>query len=209
VGATEAFPVWYDVHPAEGTVETNILIMLRAEPIRHAEPMWVYVFWDDVNLVQRLAPPYNKNAGIYERRWDITINPPKDYPYCSKDKHRIKITIENLQGQFVTKNWQFEINEYIPPTQYWETLPPEFFDKIQGAQGPEGPQGEQGPIGPTGSPGPRGEQGPRGETGPQGSIGPQGPPGKNADKTITNLSSIGSLLAIILSTISIIVVRRQ
>lgn len=214
--AEDAFPVWYDVHPAKGTVETNILIMIRSEPIQGGA-LWVYVFWDDIPIVKRLTAPYNKNTKLYERRWDITISPPTEYPYCSKGDHRIKIVVENTQGKFVTLRWSFKITTFTPPTHWWNDMPQEFFDKIQGPQGPQGSQGRQGSKGESGQRGPKGEQGEQGpqgegEQGPQGiqgETGTTGPPGKDANTNVTNLSSIGSLFAIIVSALSMVFSRRM
>ena len=212
--AADAFPIWYDVHPAEGTVETKILIMLRADPIISTEPLWVYIFWDDVVIIQRLASPYNPTTQKYARTWDITINPPKTYPYCKKESHLIKIFIEDNLGNSVTKHWSFKITEFIPPTNWWDSLPQAFFDKIRGPQGPTGPQGPKGDTGPQGPQGPQGIQGPagplgaKGSQGPQGYPGPTGPQGQDANSSLIQLSSIGSVFAIIIAIVSVFMGRR-
>jgi len=195
-----------DIHLRQGTVNTEILIVVRGNPYT-TETAWnLYVFYDEKCLIQRYPDIQRGKTTTREHRWDVTIKPPPEFPYStkssSKNKHYIKIRVENEIGQTSEYKSEFKITEFIPPPEYWDLIDPGFKEDITG---PEGPQGETGPPGPVGDRGPkgntgdRGERGLRGNTGETGPKGPQGPPGVPYPILTFNIGIVMSLIAFFVS----------
>ena len=176
VGA--AIDATYSVMPGKGSSTQEITIMVRGVPLVSEDPMWLYVFWDDVPLVKRQAD-LAVAGGKREHRWDVTIKPPAGYNYLGK--YDIDIWIEGQDGVFRKLYWQYTVTSGLPPASWWSNLPPDLIAMITGPQGPPGPQGPAGPAGAAGARGPQGEQGQRGAQGIQGPAGPMGPQGPQGD----------------------------
>jgi len=162
-----------EVYPSEGDITTDILLKVRGEPIQGEGIHYLYVFWDNKVIVQREE---DVKVGIFGeehiRAWDLIIHVPDEFPYSEIGIHNITWTIEYGYTEVYRNSTTFEVNEYIPPPEWWEDLSEEFIDEITGPQGmtgdkgdtgSQGIQGEQGQIGPQG---PQGEKGDKGDTGP-------------------------------------------
>lgn len=185
IPTTGAYRINAFIYPVDGSVETKILMTVRADP-RHTKPMYLYVFYDDICIIQRRAP-FDLTSTVHS--WDCTFSPPKDAPYSNKGEHRIRVRIDNngvFTEMFVN---HFTITEYIPPV-------------VEVIEGPLGPQGERGPPGESiiGPPGEsiQGEVGPPGESiqGPPGE-GRDGSDGKDAPVVLVYLSIVLSIIAVI------------
>ena len=192
-----------DILPKRGDINTNILIMVRGEPIRGT--LWhIYVFYDDLCLVKRLASSKIGKTTNYEHIWDITIKVPHELPYSlkttTKIKHKIKIWVEDERGHRSIYETEFRIVEFILTPESWESLSPQQLEAMKGETGEMGPPGEsiQGPQGEPGPQGPPGQDGAPGIPGDsfQGPRGPEGPPGKNAKPIIANSALIISIIAL-------------
>jgi len=199
------------IHPTTGTVETKILLTVRADP-GHKGPMYLYVFCDDICVVQRKVP-FKLTSTIHS--WDVTFSPIKDVPRSSKG-YLIKVQIDDngvLTESYVN---YFGITDYIPPAELWENLPQGFIDEITGPPGPrgyqgiqgrpgsEGPEGPEGPIGETGSQGLQGEMGPQGLTGEIGPLGEgiDGSDGEDAPVELLYVSLVLSGFALLWSFVT-------
>lgn len=171
----------YDVFPSKGTVETNILILVRPDDPGDNSNIWVYVLWDDIPVIKRMQDPIVN--GTHKYRLDIEITPPRNLPYSSEGSHMITIIIENEQNQIIKKYYSFKITDFIPPDDenWWANLNPLFIESITGPQGEKGNNGSQGIIGMqglVGKMGPIGPLGGKGDKGNKGDIGVQGPVGE-------------------------------
>lgn len=197
VPAIGAYTIIASIQPVDGSVETEIVLLVRADP-KHRNPMYLYVLYDDIYIVLRKAP-FELTSTIHS--WDVTFTAPKAAPYSNLGKHLIRIKIDN-NGVMTTKivNY-FRITKYIPPV-------------IEVIEGPEGPPGERGPpgeaiIGPEGPPGesitgPPGES-IQGETGPQGVQGEPGMAGEGIDGSDGKDAPVQMVyLSLILSAIAVV-----
>lgn len=170
-------------YPNQGTTTGEILILVRVAPINGLNPLYVYVFYDGVCLIQRQASPVANT--IYTYSWDLKVKPPATASATAYGDHTITVRIEEASGAMETKNITYKIVDGLPQGEWWKSLPKAYFDYVKGAKGdqgdvgPAGPQGEKGDIGATGV------QGPIGEQGAQGPAGPVGAQGKPADETVT------------------------
>lgn len=195
-----------DIYPKEGTINTEILIVVRGDPFKTDTAWNLYVFYDGKCLIQRYPDITIGKTGTHEHRWDVTIKPPDEFPYStkstSKNKHFVKIMVENELGQTESYKTEFKITEFIAPPSYWDQLDPAFLEEITGPEGPQGdvgPIGTQGDRGPRGNIGERGERGLRGNTGETGPKGPQGPPGVPYPLLTFNIGIAMSLIAFFVS----------
>lgn len=159
----------YDVLPNYGPSDQEILILLRVDHPNPNEPLWVYVTWDTVPIIQRQEDVIvNK---IHQNRWDLTFYPPKDH--CAKGDHLIKIRIEDSSGNIVQwPGYSYTITSIVPQLDWFAELNETQLEIIRGPPGPQGEKGET-IVGPMGPEGPIGV----GEVGPPGSVGPRGEPG--------------------------------
>ena len=168
------------IYPSVGMSTTEILVMIRVYPIVSTDSIWVYVFYDDVCVVQRQVSPAVE-ASRRSRSWDIKIKIPDASVYRVYGYHRVTVLVEDGIGQQWSKSCVFTINAGEPPKDWWKLLPQDYFNYVKGskgdtgAQGPAGPQGQKGD---TGAQGPMGLMGPAGPLGEQGSQGPMGPEGR-------------------------------
>jgi len=201
-----------DIYPKEGDINTEILIIVRGVPFRTDTAWNLYVFYDGKCLIKRAPDIAIGKTGTHEHRWDVTIKPPNEFPYSTKttakNKHYIKVMVENELGQTSSYKAEFDITEFIPPPSYWENLDPSFIEAITG---PEGPQGEIGPPGPQGESGPEGPRGARGERGLKGNtgeIGPQGIPGPRGVPYPVLTFNIGIAMSLIAFFVSLYSLRR-
>jgi len=208
--AVSAIDTTYSVMPGKGSSTQDILIMVRGVPLTSADPMWLYVFWDDVPLVKRQADIALKTG--HEHRWDITVKPPAGYNTLGK--HDIDIWVEGTDGTMKKLYWQYTVTSGLPPASWWQTLPQEFLDAIRGPEGQPGEKGAAGPQGAAGQRGQPGQQGPQGPAGAQGAQGPQGPqgpqgePGDTPDTAPTIIASAGTS-SIITAAATYILLRRR
>jgi len=98
-------PAIYDPYPEKGDSTSNILIMIRIKSNTTKTTFsntnaWVYVFWDDKPIIIRQPAIYHKDATYkYERRWDLYIKAPQEYPYNSEGTHDIDIMVEWPDGK--------------------------------------------------------------------------------------------------------------
>jgi len=159
-----------EVFPTKGDITTEISVIVRSYPYYTYNQFFLYILWDDVLVIQRLAdinhPGY---SNPHEHSWETTFYIPNEYPYTELGLHNVTAIIA-AEGEMYRQSTIFNITNYIPPPDWWEDLPQEFLDKITGPQGPQG------------APGPQGSQGVQGKQGPQGPMGPTGPKGDKGDK---------------------------
>ena len=198
--AANAYWIKVYVFPQEGTVNTEILIMVQLDPREGKKPRYLYLFYDDIGLIQRKSC-IRITSARYEYSWDVKIKPPKEAPYSDLGEHLIEVWIDDGTRSFKKAEANFIINEYIPPAEWWEQLSQSFIKRITGPSGPPGPEGDQGPQGDQGPPGPKGEEGERGPLGPQGEQGPLGSPGVGAQ--LMYIFLVISTLSIVISIISL------
>jgi len=194
-----------DVLPRKGDITTEILILVRGDPIQGS--LWhLYVFYDDLCLIKRQASAQIGKTSEYRHSWDVTVKAPPELPYSSystkTNKHKIKVMVEDEQGRRSFYETEFKIVEFILPPQSWDKLSDEQLELMKGEPGEIGPPGEsvqgiQGEPGPRGPPGEDGSPGIPGESF-QGPIGPKGLPGTPAKPLIANSALIlGIILAIV------------
>jgi len=120
VPAEAAIDATYSVMPGKGGSTQEITIMVRGVPLVSEDPMWLYVFWDDVPLVKRQAD-LAVAGGKREHRWDVTIKPPAGYNYIGK--HDLDIWIEGADGTFKKLYWSYTVTSGLPPIEWWQNLP--------------------------------------------------------------------------------------
>jgi len=157
-----------DVSPKQGDITTDILVQVRGEPYRNGQGSYLYLYWDDKCIVQRLEDIDVSNPPIssHIHSWDCNISVPNEFPYSELGIHNITAVVEDDYGSRVSANATWEVVNYIPPPEWWQNLPQEFIDEITGPQGEQGLIGPQGAKGDTGLQGPKGDKGDKGDTGP-------------------------------------------
>lgn len=192
--ATGGYRVTVYLSPDEGPSGTEALVMVRARPVRigykeYTEILYLYVFFDGVNLVERV--PSKKVGELYAYSWDAIIT----IPESRKGNYTIEVWLEYALGKFSVCESIFTVTDSP------------FIDVIQGVKGETGATGPRGPpgktiVGPEGPPGVAvvGPQGPPGES----VIGPQGPSG-TVPVTIGNRSMTALMLSV--SSILIVIAR--
>ena len=193
-----------EVSPKQGDITTKILVKVRGEPYRNGSTCYLYLYWDDKCIVQRLedvdvsVPPIRSHI----HSWDCDITVPNEFPYSELGIHNITAVIEADDGSSANTTAAFDIVRYIPPPEWWEDLPQDFLNKITGPQGPQGLQGPQGVKGDKGDTGAQGLQGIQGPKGEQGDTGPY-----PIEAVILNLAI--SIVSGIVSIISLSIVYRM
>ena len=190
----QAFTAVHKISPDEGRYDAEFLIWIRTNPLRETDQMYVYVFWDDVPIIERLkSPAYNK--AILEHRWDLTLTPPTGFN--EEGNHDIDIWLESETGEIKIIYDIYTITESIPPVSIWDDFVTEYPEVINDLQGPQGVKGT------TGAQGPRGREGPIGSEGPIGARGERGPPGVPGAIGGVNLVLIGVsfILSVVLSVV--------
>jgi len=179
-----------DIKPDEGISNTKINVYVSTFPFRTDKPYYLYLFWDDYNIVQRKISTYLKESKTYENRWELIITPPtNDKSYTRRGKHVIEVWIENATSYRIIEKTTFRITQQVPINEWWQDLLENeaFIQKVKGPKGEKGdtgeagPQGVKGEIGDTGDLGPQGKMG-VGEKGDTGDMGPQGPKGEKGDR---------------------------
>ena len=194
VPSAQALDASYAVMPGSGSSTQPILIWVRVDPLINTEPMYLYVFWNDIPLITRQADITLK-SGSHEHRWDVSIIPPVSQSYLGK--HQIEIWIETASGDKKTLNWQYKITSGLPPVEWWENLPQSLLDEIRGSEGTQGEQGIQGLEGDPGIAGPVGPQGQPGIPGLRGLNGTQGPIGESPNNFLSTLGAACILTCIV------------
>lgn len=210
----KGFKVDLEIYPDIGQSDTNINLYVSTDPYRTSTQSFLYVFWDEKNIIQRKGDTYIKSINKYEHNWELIIKAPTtEKRYSSKGEHTIEVWVKNSTGFTVKKHTHFEITKQIPIPLWWEELlkNKKFLDKVkgekgdrgepgikgdQGIQGEQGLQGEQGDIGEKGEPGLKGDQGIQGE---QGLKGDKGDPGKSYPKFTFNLFCFMCFLSFLIS----------
>lgn len=191
------------VRPQKGDITTDILIMVRGDPIEG--PVWyLYVFYDDLALIKRMASPQIGKTANFLHLWDVTIKVPRELPYSAvrtgKNQHEIEIMVENELGYTSSYYAEFKIVNFILTPESWEKLSQAQLDSMKGETGDTGPPGEsiQGPQGETGPLGPPGQDGSPGVPGEsfEGPVGPRGPTGRNANPLIANSALVLGLISL-------------
>ena len=194
--ATGGYRVTVYLNPDEGPSDTEALVMVRAKPVRigykeYTEILYLYVFFDGVNLVERV--PSKKVGELYAYSWDATIM----IPESRKGNYTIEVWLEYALGKFIVCESIFTVTDSP------------FIDVIQGAKGETGATGPRGPpgVGSVGPQGPQGVQGIPGMRGPSGPQGPQGTPGvvlqTIGDRSIISLGlSVFAILMVIAFALS-------
>lgn len=197
-----------DVMPDRGDVTTEILILVRGDPIDGA--LWhAYIFYDGLCLAKRVPCPQIGKTAVYVHRWDVAVKVPPQLPYStastSKNKHYIEVMVEDETGQRSSYRTEFKIIDFVLTPQAWEKLTPGQLEAMRGPQGEDGapgPAGESivGPQGDTGDRGPPGQDGEAGAPGDSlmGPMGERGPPGKPANTVVMFLAIAMGALSIIL-----------
>ena len=193
----QAFTATHKISPDEGRYNAEFLIWVRTNPLRETDQMYIYVFWDDVPIIERLkSPSYNKI--ILEHRWDLKLTPPEGF--TEEGNHDVDIWLESETGEVKKIFDIYTITEGLPPVSIWDEFVREYPEVLIDLQGPQGEQGIQGIVGPKGDQGVGGQRGVVGPPGAQGERGPQGLPGEPGT---VNLVLIGAsfVLSVILSVV--------
>ena len=182
--AAEPYKVKLYLRPDEGPSDTEtLLVMVRAKPERGSRILYLYVFYDGINLVER--EPSREVDKRYAYSWDATITIPKS----TKGGHTVEVWLEYSLGKFVKREATFTVTDSP------------FIEVIQGATGPRGVPGAPGPMGNEGPLGPQGVQGIQGVPGPRG---PQGDPSESVIKRFdewTMIALVASALALVVSAV--------
>lgn len=219
-------PVFFDgyaVFPSSGDSKTNILAVVRPDKRTDNKPMWLYIFWDDVPLIQRQVDWMDGTTHTYI--WDVVFQPPQDQQYIATGDHKITIWVEDFDGDIQMGVYNFRITEIIPDPEWFDQLSDSALEALRGPQGvkgdtgstgPRGIQGVQGDVGlwgpqgiqgVQGNIGSQGENGTQGEPGPQGEQGPTGSPGDTTQLSATLLLT-NVAISLIAVAISIYVFRK-
>ncbi len=195
--ATGGYRVTVYLNPDEGQSGTEALVMVRARPERigryeYTEVLYLYVFYDGVNLIER--EPSKKVGELYEYSWDAAITIPESL----RGNHTIEVWLEYATGKFSKRVSTFTVTDSP------------FIEVIQGATGERGETGATGPRGPRGLAGAAGSEGLRGAQGIPGALGPEGEQGVPGTPGVVPVE-IGdrSIMAVVLSVISILLVIAQ
>lgn len=194
-----------DIHPDRGDITTDILVLVRGDPIE-GELWHLYVFFDGLCLVKRQPSIQIGKTLVYRHTWDVVIKIPPELPYStkttSKNKHEIMVLVEDELGHRSEYKTEFKVVDFILTPQAWEKLSPEQLEAMRGPQGEPGAPGLPGEsiVGPQGDEGPRGPPGQDGVAGVpgesfEGPMGERGPPGKAVNPYISYSALILSLLA--------------
>lgn len=170
-------------YPTQGTTTGEILLLVRVLPNAAPYPLYIYVFYDGVCLIQRQAA--TSTAGVYSYQWDLKIKPPATVTATAYGDHTITVRLEEPSGETYSKSVVFKVVDGVPQGEWWKNLPAGYYDYLRGSQGPLGPQGPPGPQGEQGASGGRGASGAQGPQGPQGVVGSAGPVGREADQVLT------------------------
>lgn len=192
-----------DVRPTKGDITTDILIMVRGDPIQGAR-WFLYVFYDDLPIIKRLESPQIGKTANYLHVWDVTIKVPPELPYSAirtgKKQHEIDIMVEDELGHRSIYEAEFKIIEFILTKTDWDKLSSAQLEAMKGEPGDTGPPGES-ITGPQGEPGPQGPPGQDGAPGVPGEsfggpIGPRGQPGKDSNPLIANSALVIGLISL-------------
>lgn len=193
--ATGGYKVTVYLRPDEGPSGTESLVMVRAKPAimgryEYREILYLYLFYDGVNLVERV--PSEKVGDRYEYSWDAMVT----IPESTKGNHTIEVLVEYSSGRFN----KHEVNFTVTDSLFVEGVI-ELTEKLLSQailEGPRGPTGEPGRPGPIGNVGPQGLRGQQGEgsPGPMGPQGPEGPPGSSS-KMAEERSLVATVVAIV------------
>jgi hypothetical protein len=203
VGATLVSDWSMQLYPTQGTTTGDILILIRNVTPTGSTPLYVYVFYDEVCLIQKQAAP--SSGGVYNYQLDLKVKPPADSTHTAYGFHTITIRIEDNLGVNYSRSLSYKIVDGVPQGEWWKSLPKGYYDYLKGAKGdtgttgatgPQGIQGEKGDTGAKGATGDQGPQGDQGSQGPKGDKGDTGATGQAADQTLT-------LFTFILSTLSV------
>ncbi len=182
-----AYETTYNVMPSEGAYADSILIFVRVDPLITDEPMYAWVFWDNIPVINRqISSPHGKTQ--YQNRWDITITPP--IRHAEEGKHRIEIWLETSTGEIKKLHYTYYIIDGLPPFSVWDEFleeHPEILVQLVGPKGDTGNTGSTGAKGAKGVSGDSGQDGEPGEIGPQGIIGLSGLKGDTGE-TGSNVS---------------------
>lgn len=219
---TKGFYTSLEIYPKQGDSKTKIFMYVSGIPYRTSGSWSLYVFWDDLNIIQKRADVYIKAVRKYEHRWEITITPPTIDPrYTKRGTHSIKIWVMNSTGYVMKRTTNFKITEQLPQIEWWDDLPDEFIEKIKGEKGDQGLplewddipdeiieriKGEKGDKGEKGEKGDRGMglEGERGERGEKGEKGDKGEKGKPYPELLFNLFCLLSISSVLISLIGIL-----
>ena len=192
VQATGGYKVTVYLSPDEGPNDTEVLVMVRAKPVRigykeYTEILYLYIFYDGVNLVERV--PSKRVGELYAYSWDATIT----IPESRKGNYTIEVWLEYALGKFSKCEVTFTVTDS------------QFIEVIQGEKGDTGATGPRGEPG-VGTVGPRGAQGlpGSGELGPRGLTGEQGPPG-----SVSETADDRSLVAVIVAVVAFLLTVYQ
>lgn len=213
------------LYPAQGTTTGDILILIRNITPTGSTPLYVYVFYDDVCLIQKQAAP--STSGVYTYQLDLKIKPPATTAATVYGYHQVTVRIEDNLGTSNSKSLSYKIVDGIPQGEWWKNLPTGYYEYLKGAKGDTGATGAQGPQGETGPAGTNGVS-PTIDYGYlvnsidfnklwnsmpdsvmkvlKGATGEQGPEGKDADPFLTYAAI---LLAITAITIEVWRIRKN
>jgi hypothetical protein len=185
-------------YPISGDITTNIILKIRGTPYDIGfNEGWkmpqLYLYFDDMNVLAKQLPFYSSlgftgQDHYFKGSWDVILKIPNQYPYSELGVHNIKAVVESFDGSSVTATTTFTVINYIPPPSLWDSLPPEFIEKIRGDQGAQGVQGIQGEVG---------IQGIQGIVGPIGSQGIQGVQGLSGKDAPMDLIYLGLVVAVV------------
>jgi hypothetical protein len=185
VGAVSVTAWTLNLYPSSGTTTGNILVLIRCLPNAGANPIYLYVFYDDVCLVQRQTA--TASGGGYSYLWDVKVTPPQTAIYTAYGFHTVTVRLEESDGTATSKSLGYKIVDGTPQGEWWKNLPTGYYAYLRGAQGTVGPAG---PAGTTGATGPQGTQGTTGAKGDTGNTGPQGQQGTKGDTGATGATGV-------------------
>jgi len=176
----QAFTATHNLMPDEGRHEATFLVWIRASPLYEYDQMYVYVFWDDVPLIEgQKSPNYGKNQ--VRHSWDLTLTPPPGF--TEEGTHDIDIWLVHENGEIVKIQDINTITETVPNISVWDDFIRNHPEVLEDLRGPQGIQGIPGPLGPKGD---QGVGGQRGVPGPPGEAGPRGPVGSKGEQAVSN-----------------------
>lgn len=207
VGAVSVTAWTFSLYPTSGTTTGSILVLIRCTPNAGANPVYLYIFYDDVCLIQRQTA--TASGGGYSYQWDVKVTPPQTAIYTAYGFHTVTVRLEESDGSASSKSMSYKIVDGVPQGEWWKSLPSGLKAYFQGAQGAVGPVGSVGPAGDTGATGPQGPQGNTGAKGDAGNTGPQGQQGTKGDTGTTGAAGadadpIISYGALIIAVIALI-----
>ena len=141
------------LYPEEGSTTQSILLRIRTTGMDPygATPIYVYVFYDGVPLVQRLGSSYNSATLLYYYYWDITLTVPQTSLATAYGEHEILVLLEEYGVATTGKTLTYTIVDGAPVGSWWDSLSAAQKAQVKGEKGDTGATGAQGVQGEPGA----------------------------------------------------------